>query len=303
MSGFFSYLFQAILAVVISYGLFLYGQKLYEGETPTNLETFGSAILLTLLSMTVASRLTSIKESSESIVRIDAIATQSSTKLADQSTHIFEIERFLESILLEKTRSSESVSTTDIQALVQHLRTIRRNNTALMLDWTGVSSKPVSNSIQGIASKQVAIFDSIGQDDDDDDGDDRIASEFKRKSEGIPVSAVPSFRTPPGQKVVGQVTQRVADTASATHAKGTLTVEILRQAYGFTAGGKLSPQFSDIPKTARAKLLSHPIGLPSQHAVRSGAGTNFDFSIHLKSKEFGAMLPTGQYEFEYEIGS
>lgn len=79
---------------------------------------------------------------------------------------------------------------------------------------------------------------------------------------------------------------------------GQLLVEVLEPTYKFTCSGHFTPRLSDIPNL-RVALVKAPNGIPN-YLIRSGAGTTFDFHVHLKSKDFGTYLPVGQYTFEYE---
>jgi hypothetical protein len=81
-------------------------------------------------------------------------------------------------------------------------------------------------------------------------------------------------------------------------ASGQLVIELREPATMFTCSGRFEPQLNEIPDL-NIKLTKYPIALP-EHFIRSGTGTNFDFNIHLKSKESGSFLPAGQYVFEYD---
>jgi hypothetical protein len=79
---------------------------------------------------------------------------------------------------------------------------------------------------------------------------------------------------------------------------GTLTVELLESAYKFNCTGHFVPGLSAVPELT-VKMLKCPDASINTH-LGSGTGTSFDFHIYLKSVEFGALLPTGIYIFEYK---
>lgn len=79
---------------------------------------------------------------------------------------------------------------------------------------------------------------------------------------------------------------------------GTLSVTLSEPAYKFTCSGRFEPEMSGVP-ILEARLVKSPADTPN-HFVRCGTGTKFDFNIHMKSTDYGAMLPAGQYQFEYE---
>jgi len=78
---------------------------------------------------------------------------------------------------------------------------------------------------------------------------------------------------------------------------GRLIVELKKPLYKFTASGHFEPSMIDVPYL-RAELADSPSALP-KYRISSGTGTNHDFNIHLKSQDFGAVLPAGIYVFEY----
>jgi len=85
--------------------------------------------------------------------------------------------------------------------------------------------------------------------------------------------------------------------SSQTENSGSLVIELLRPSFVFTCSGHLEPNFLDIPAVS-ARLVSHPEGMP-RHIVRAGAGTTFDFNMHVKSIAYQEYLPAGEYIFEY----
>lgn len=96
--------------------------------------------------------------------------------------------------------------------------------------------------------------------------------------------------------LIGAAEQEV-ETATEGWQSGTLTIELVRQAYKFTCSGRFDPEMSDVP-VLEVKLIQGPSNMP-QHIVRGGTGTSFDFNIHVKSTEFGELLPIGKYVFAF----
>lgn len=85
--------------------------------------------------------------------------------------------------------------------------------------------------------------------------------------------------------------------SSNTENSGTIKFLLKRPKYKFTCSGHFAPQLFQVPKLD-VKLVQCPENLPN-HSVRSGTGTQFDFNIHVKSRDFGIPLPIGEYTFEY----
>ncbi len=81
-------------------------------------------------------------------------------------------------------------------------------------------------------------------------------------------------------------------------AKGLLKVKLIEPAYTFTCTGHFEPHLSTVPNLW-TKLIVYPDEMP-KYLINSGTGTTFDFHIHLRSSEFGKLLPLGDYTFEYD---
>ena len=79
--------------------------------------------------------------------------------------------------------------------------------------------------------------------------------------------------------------------------RGILHLRLLRPVYNFTCSGHLDPNMI-LPPAVYVRLLESPEGMP-KYKLGAGAGTNFDFNVHLKSTDFGFYLPNGDYKFEY----
>jgi hypothetical protein len=48
----------------------------------------------------------------------------------------------------------------------------------------------------------------------------------------------------------------------------------------------------------KVSLLSAPEGAPAVN-IHAATGTDFDFNVHIRSAEKGALLPIGRYEIRY----
>lgn len=297
-----SFIFKAVLSVLLVAGIGWYGYRLATSEPTTPFESFLVTILLAAftwaLSYWVSKSDAENAANDAATSRIDAIARQSSQKLSDQSTNIFELEQYVEFVLLNK-QAGGPVDETDLYGLIQMLRTLRRTNTGLMEDWNGVASSTVSQGIIEQAKKQSELFKQIARPNGTDNSERE--REIESISRELPASSVPSSQYRQHTRTVGMVSQQFGPNCSNKFANGTLTVEILNPTFTFTAAGKLEPLFSDVPGTVFAELLDRPAGCPKNLRLGGGTGTVYDFSVHLKSEEFGASLPAGTYKFQYTV--
>lgn len=78
---------------------------------------------------------------------------------------------------------------------------------------------------------------------------------------------------------------------------GRLVLNLHRPVQNLTGSGHLQPRMSS-PPDLRVTLVSSPQNIPT-HRITSGAGTNYDFNVHIISQEYGILLPIGEYIFEY----
>lgn len=298
----FQILLNVVLGTILIIGILFFSYRLYVGDNVTNLEIFLSSVILTFLSVVCGGLLAKAQEGSANKEKIDAIAKQSSDKLANQSTHIFELEEYIKNILIEKNDDGGQIDNEDLSSIIQLLRTIRRNNTGLMQDWTGVASERVSNKIQELATAQNRGFDILSyrkSADDTSAESDLIA--LSQILDSLPPSARPMVRSRYEEKLVDQVEQNIENNATSSSAKGIIRAHINRPSPNFTSSGKINPYFGEIPTYMTAKLLSGPERMP-KYEVKIGTGTVFDFSVHIKVLNKGEFLPEGDYEFEYELG-
>lgn len=95
--------------------------------------------------------------------------------------------------------------------------------------------------------------------------------------------------------------EQEVEMATQESQSGILTIQLAREAYKFTCSGHFEPEMISVPHL-KIRLLEAPEGIP-RHAVWGGTGTPFDFNIHVKSTEFGILLPTGKYVFTYSASS
>jgi hypothetical protein len=292
-----------LMALLLLMGIGFHGYRIAIGKTVSDAEVYLITIILTALSWLVSESLSKSKErnqaESNAANKIDAIAQQSSKKLADQSTNIFELEQFVEQVLLQKNEIGEKLDQTDLYALIQILRTLRRTNTGLMEDWNGVASDKLSETIRVMAMGQQAMFAHIARPNWQPDDREEI-DKINEIAKSLPTSALPTgrfieFRQP----VVGAVQQIRDPSSDEKRATGTITVETMRPAYKFTFAGKFDPKLNDVPAAVVAELVDAPSGTTAELRVRAGTGTVFDFAVHLKSDEYGVQLPAGKYTIKY----
>jgi hypothetical protein len=99
------------------------------------------------------------------------------------------------------------------------------------------------------------------------------------------------------EKPLIKIIDQNANDGETERSSGTLTIELLEPAYMFTCSGRFVPELKNVP-TLAVQLVSYPPETP-KYQIRIGTGTIFDFNIHLKSTEHKALLPIGEYVFEY----
>lgn len=98
------------------------------------------------------------------------------------------------------------------------------------------------------------------------------------------------------QSAVRLVSQNVMLATSSIN-KGTLAIDLQRPLFKFTASGHFEPVMLNAPQL-RIRLSECPEGMP-RFRLTAGTGTNHDFNIHVKSEDYGMVLPMGTYYFEY----
>ena len=110
------------------------------------------------------------------------------------------------------------------------------------------------------------------------------------------IRAVDEARRPDTSPIVRVVSQEIHRCGLAV-SDGTLTVEILRPAYKFTATGHFEPILNSSP-ALNIRLIESPDPMPG-YRMSAGTGTRHDFNVHLKSDDYGVLLPPGLYKFSY----
>jgi len=110
------------------------------------------------------------------------------------------------------------------------------------------------------------------------------------------IRAVDEARRPDASPIVRIISQEIHRCGAAA-SDGTLTVEILRPAFKFTATGHFEPILTSSPALS-IRLIESPDPMPG-YRMSAGTGTRHDFNVHLKSDEYGVFLPPGVYKFSY----
>lgn len=98
------------------------------------------------------------------------------------------------------------------------------------------------------------------------------------------------------ENAVEIVTQTISSCTESLH-KGTLVLKLHRPVRNLTGSGHFDPRMSG-PPYLRVNLINSPQNMP-KHRVSAGTGTNYDFNVHVRSMEYGVLLPIGEYVFEY----
>lgn len=89
--------------------------------------------------------------------------------------------------------------------------------------------------------------------------------------------------------------------ASSTYQEGVLFMNIRRPVFVATGTGHLDPIMTAPPNVA-VEMREHPPEL-EDYVISRGAGTTFDFHVHLRSAKRGKNLPAGVYKFLYKAHS
>jgi len=91
--------------------------------------------------------------------------------------------------------------------------------------------------------------------------------------------------------------EQTMEAATSNLQVGQLKLKLLRPVYTATGSGRLDPTMDEAPNVW-VDLLSKPDGAPPIR-VGAGAGTTFDFNVHLKSATWGTPIPVGEYVLRY----
>ncbi len=109
------------------------------------------------------------------------------------------------------------------------------------------------------------------------------------------IRAIDSLRTEAEHAV--ELVDQIIHNSTETHSEGILILNLKRPVRNMTASGTIVPYMENTPKI-EFSLLESPSGLP-KIKLRSGAGTNYDFHLHIISIEPGSVLPVGKYKLKY----
>lgn len=94
------------------------------------------------------------------------------------------------------------------------------------------------------------------------------------------------------------IREHTIDSSSTTINIGTIQVELKRPVRNFTVSRKLTPHMNCAP-TVTATLLKTPDNFEGCE-INAATGTNYDFNVHIFSKNYQNTLPIGLYTFRYE---
>jgi CheY-like chemotaxis protein len=86
--------------------------------------------------------------------------------------------------------------------------------------------------------------------------------------------------------------------SSVSEQYGFLRLNLNRPVRNLTGSGRLDPRMNGVPKL-EVRLLQTPPNIP-KHYITSGAGTNFNFNVHVRLNNSYDILPVGEYVFEYK---
>jgi len=109
------------------------------------------------------------------------------------------------------------------------------------------------------------------------------------------IRAIDSLRSET-EHAVELIEQSVNTNTEYLH-EGTLVLNLRRPVKNITGSGNFKPRMSDVP-SLKATLIEAPDEMP-EIKIRSGAGTNYDFNLHVISREHGMLLPVGRYILKY----
>lgn len=98
------------------------------------------------------------------------------------------------------------------------------------------------------------------------------------------------------ENAVEVMTQSMNSCTEFLH-KGILVLKLHRPVRNLTGSGHFEPRMSSPPNLI-VSLVASPQNMP-KHRISAGTGTNYDFNLHVRSAEYGVLLPVGEYVFEY----
>ena len=78
---------------------------------------------------------------------------------------------------------------------------------------------------------------------------------------------------------------------------GKIACVINKPTRNFTVSGRLDPEMIGSPKVT-VKLIQQP-NMDIEYYITANTGTNYDFNIHIRTRNNKDLLPIGNYVFEY----
>ena len=252
---------------------------------------------------------TSSKETGEKM--IDTIALQSSEKIVNLSTQLWRLERFFQETIADASMETDPersvlVFGNRVHSGLHTIRGLRAENNTFLSDWKGVVSAGVREEIAtqvGAMSDIIEGYQEIDEartsiDGEDPQNEQRLERAYEMIDRGKKIlPATLRGQVGGSAPLPGVATGQTITAATERIQEGTLELRILRPLFSVTGSGKLKPPMATPPRI-KVKLRQKPPGT-GDIRISVGAGTTFDFNVHLKSKEFNVHLPTGSYVFHY----
>lgn len=292
---------------------------IYNRPAPSPTESVLLSVVLTIFSVLgswLASAVYSTVSARESQQeRIDHMGRLASEKIWNLSTQLWRLEASIGVTSQQADQAGDAQEAanllhTGLRSIELHLQNLRSLNNSLANDWTGVVSSEERlkiedrfESLARLINKYSELEDTLRLEGPPQTASDaerfkdlsRQLRELEQRTAGI--APLPGSIKVQGAAQAVRVDQEIHSTASNRKQSGHLIVEILRPVYMATGTGKLTPNTISPPKVF-VDLRGQPDGTP-ELILGAGAGTTYDFNVHLKSNEWGKMLPVGKYRFSY----
>lgn len=109
------------------------------------------------------------------------------------------------------------------------------------------------------------------------------------------IRAVDSLRSETEQAV--ELEEQSVESSTKYLHEGMLVLNLKRPVRNITGSGKFKPRMQSVP-TINAVLIDAPEDMP-RIKIRAGAGTTYNFNLHVISGEHDVLLPVGQYTLKY----
>jgi hypothetical protein len=181
---------------------------------------------------------------------------------------------------------------------------LRNSNDTFTSDWIGVVSSEVKNDIEKQKSTQKGVFDELDNLRRSQRLDVRSTAlnspagvyealnRISEQASTLPESIRPEIKIP------AVTSAQVFRKSSPTKQEGHIILTVHRPVFMATGTGKLVPEMASPPRVF-AKLITHPPEGSLILYAHCGAGTNFDFNVHIKSKTYGVQIKPGEYKLQY----